>query len=191
MSRELLLCAGKKESDKKSREGAAKESSLVLFFVAISTSSGYDLQLSTSSCPSFKSGMEMHRFMMHAHTCPTIAKMEARMELALSSTTRLDVDMATMTIDEIPDICTEEGGGVHTDGAGFISLDLAKLCPSVMFRGTQLEGARNKKIEEVHSPSQCHIPPPFSISSLTLVSLVELDGSGVPPAAPGACVSRR
>lgn len=189
MSSERLGCAGKKDSEKKSKGGETKEFSVVLFFVAISTSSGYDLSHPTApTCPSFGSGEEMQRFMMHAHTCPTLAKMEARLELALSSTMRLDVDMDTVTIDDtLPDICTEGGGAVHTDGAGFISLDLARLCPSNLYRGTALKGADGRGSDEVHPPSQCLTPPQRGESDLR--DAVEC--SGLPPAAPGARVSGR
>ncbi|XP_017249058.1 probable RNA-dependent RNA polymerase 5 [Daucus carota subsp. sativus] len=81
---------------------------------------------------------------MHLHTTPNLAKYASRCSLVLSQTTRLDVDLDSVHIEEIEDIpcrnengfsvCNEDGDLlIHTDGTGFISEDLAMLCPNANY----------------------------------------------------------
>lgn len=77
---------------------------------------------------------------MHVHMVSTMAKYAARLSLILSKTIKLQVNLASVTIEGIEDIlCQDENGCVihdedgepliHTDGTGFISEDLAMHCP--------------------------------------------------------------
>ncbi|GMP59681.1 hypothetical protein CsSME_00022867 [Camellia sinensis var. sinensis] len=65
---------------------------------------------------------------------------EARFSLVLSKTIKLQVDLASITIKDIEDIpCRDENGCVvynedrepliHTDGTGYISVDIALKAP--------------------------------------------------------------
>ncbi|KAG6662192.1 probable RNA-dependent RNA polymerase 5 isoform X2 [Carya illinoinensis] len=85
---------------------------------------------------------------MHAHGLSSVASYMARFSLILSKTMKLDVDLASVNIEDIDDVfCMDRDGNVvkdrddkpriHTDGTGFISEDLALLCPSNLYRGEQ------------------------------------------------------
>ncbi|KAF8393437.1 hypothetical protein HHK36_021681 [Tetracentron sinense] len=76
---------------------------------------------------------------MHVHTVSSMAKYMARFSLILSQTTKLEVDLASVSIEVIEDKpCRDEDGSIvynedgkpliHTDGTGFISEDLALKC---------------------------------------------------------------
>ncbi|KAM3269959.1 putative RNA-dependent RNA polymerase 5 [Capsicum chacoense] len=77
---------------------------------------------------------------MHVHMVSNMAKYAARLSLILSKTIKLQVNLASVTIERIEDIlCQDENGCIirdedgepciHTDGTGFISEDLAMHCP--------------------------------------------------------------
>ncbi|XP_055820155.1 probable RNA-dependent RNA polymerase 3 isoform X3 [Solanum dulcamara] len=77
---------------------------------------------------------------MHVHMVSNMAKYAARLSLILSKTIKLQVNLASVTIERIEDIlCRDENGCIihaedgepciHTDGTGFISEDLAMYCP--------------------------------------------------------------
>ncbi|XP_060180077.1 probable RNA-dependent RNA polymerase 3 isoform X2 [Lycium barbarum] len=77
---------------------------------------------------------------MHVHKVSNMAKYAARLSLILSKTIKLQVNLASVTIERIEDIlCRDENGctihdedgepRIHTDGTGFISEDLAMHCP--------------------------------------------------------------
>nr|GEZ14283.1 probable RNA-dependent RNA polymerase 3 isoform X1 [Tanacetum cinerariifolium] len=80
-----------------------------------------------------------------------------RCSLALSNTKRLQVDLATVDVQRIEDIpCRDENGDVvcdkdgepliHTDGAGFISEDLAIMCAKHFI---EANGSKDKSYEFV------------------------------------------
>lgn len=84
---------------------------------------------------------------LHLDTLPNLSKYTARLELVLSKTITLPVnlngeDMYIQVIDDIP--CQYEDGSIiedqdgqpfiHTDGTGFISEDLALRCPRNGFK---------------------------------------------------------
>ncbi|XP_016454733.2 putative RNA-dependent RNA polymerase 3 isoform X2 [Nicotiana tabacum] len=77
---------------------------------------------------------------MHVHMVSNMAKYAARLSLILSKTIKLQVNLASVTIERVEDIlCRDESGCIicdedgepciHTDGTGFISEDLAMRCP--------------------------------------------------------------
>ncbi|XP_028781093.1 probable RNA-dependent RNA polymerase 5 [Neltuma alba] len=92
-----------------------------------------------------KSMFEARSLFMHAHTLPTLDKFMARFSLILSKTLTLDIDMGSVDVQEIGDVCCQDENGeevshngkaqIHTDGTGFISEDLAMLCPRHVFKG--------------------------------------------------------
>ncbi|KAI3775549.1 hypothetical protein L1987_50128 [Smallanthus sonchifolius] len=86
-----------------------------------------------------KTSHEARCLFMHVHMVSSMAKYISRCSLALSNTTKLCVDLASVHVERIDDIpCRDENGYVvcdedgepliHTDGTGFISEDLAVLC---------------------------------------------------------------
>ncbi|KAI3802886.1 hypothetical protein L1987_31032 [Smallanthus sonchifolius] len=86
-----------------------------------------------------KTSHEARCLFMHVHMVSSMAKYISRCSLALSNTTKLRVDLASVHVERIDDIsCRDENGYVvrdedgepliHTDGTGFISEDLAVLC---------------------------------------------------------------
>ncbi|KFK40359.1 hypothetical protein AALP_AA3G363700 [Arabis alpina] len=99
--------------------------------------------------PYILSGKSIHEarmHLMHVHTLPSLAKYVARFSLILSKTKKLEVDMPGITVEKIDDIhCLDQDGNVvldkdkkpriHSDGTGYISEDLARLCPVNVFKG--------------------------------------------------------
>ncbi|CAL2274878.1 unnamed protein product [Prunus armeniaca] len=82
---------------------------------------------------------------MHAHTESSVSNYMARFSLILSKTESLEVDWSLVKVEDIDDeYCLDESGNricrdgkllVHTDGTGFISEDLALLCPKDLLKG--------------------------------------------------------
>ncbi|KAF5481968.1 hypothetical protein F2P56_002575 [Juglans regia] len=102
-----------------------------------------------------KNVCEARSHFMHAHRLPSMASYMARFSLILSKTMKLDVDLASVNIEVIEDVVCRDRDGkivydrddkhrIHTDGTGFISDDLALLCPSNLYRGEQI---RDENIE--------------------------------------------
>ncbi|CAH8355022.1 unnamed protein product [Eruca vesicaria subsp. sativa] len=93
-----------------------------------------------------KSIHEARMHFMHVNTLQTQAKYMARFSLILSKTKKLEVDMTEINFEEIDDIhCQGENGKdvhdkngklcIHSDGTGYISEDLARMCPVNIFKG--------------------------------------------------------
>ncbi|RDX71616.1 putative RNA-dependent RNA polymerase 5, partial [Mucuna pruriens] len=105
-----------------------------------------------------KTVSEARTLFMHAHTLPTLDKYMARFSLILSKTLKLNIDLATVSVQTIQDVyCQDEKGNIMydnkkprilTDGTGFISGDLALLCPNNVFKGRSIE---NKYIQEIRN----------------------------------------
>ncbi|XP_050363842.1 probable RNA-dependent RNA polymerase 3 [Argentina anserina] len=82
---------------------------------------------------------------MHAHTLASVDNYMIRFSLILSKTTSLKVDWSLVTVEHIEEeYCLDESGNriyrdekplIHTDGTGFISEDLALLCPKIEAKG--------------------------------------------------------
>ncbi|KAK9947829.1 hypothetical protein M0R45_003431 [Rubus argutus] len=78
----------------------------------------------------------------HVQTGPSVANYMARLSLILSMTVSLEVDWSLVKVEFIDeDYCLDESGNhiyvdekprIHTDGTGFISEDLALLCPEIV-----------------------------------------------------------
>ncbi|ONH97965.1 hypothetical protein PRUPE_7G221200 [Prunus persica] len=81
---------------------------------------------------------------MHAHTVSSVSNYMARFSLILSKTESLEVDWSLVKVEDIDDeYCLDESGNridrdgkplIHTDGTGFISEDLALLCPKDLLK---------------------------------------------------------
>ncbi|KAK6941468.1 RNA-dependent RNA polymerase, eukaryotic-type [Dillenia turbinata] len=93
-----------------------------------------------------KSVSAARRMFMHAHTVCSVEKYMARFSLILSKTITLEVDLDTVKIETIDDLpCKHEDGSIVygddgeppilTDGTGFISEDLALMCPKSIYKG--------------------------------------------------------
>ncbi|GFP86733.1 probable RNA-dependent RNA polymerase 5 [Phtheirospermum japonicum] len=83
---------------------------------------------------------EARRLFMHIHTVSTLEKYIARFSLILSKTIKLEVNFAAVSVEKIEDIPFQDENGLiihdedgkpilHTDGTGYISEDLAMMCP--------------------------------------------------------------
>ncbi|KAI4350803.1 hypothetical protein L6164_005218 [Bauhinia variegata] len=139
---------GGKEEKKKN----PTTSSVKCYFVRMESRASVDER--KSYILSNKTMSEARCLFMHAHTLPNVTKYMARFSLILSKTLKLDVDLATVVVDTIPDeSCKNEDGGIvydgdkpciHTDGTGFISEDLAALCPKNVFMGTYINKKTSK-----------------------------------------------
>ncbi|KAJ0239140.1 RNA-dependent RNA polymerase 4 [Hirschfeldia incana] len=97
-----------------------------------------------------KSIHEARMHFMHVHTLPTFAKYMARFSLILSKTRKLEVDMNGITFQQIDDIhCLDQNNNdvldknqkpcIHSDGTGYISEDLARMCPTDIFKGKRVK----------------------------------------------------
>ncbi|VVA99759.1 unnamed protein product [Arabis nemorensis] len=94
-----------------------------------------------------KSIHEARMHFMHVHTLPSLANYMARFSLILSKTKKLEIDRRTGIIVEIIDEihCHDQYGNdvldkngkpcIHSDGTGYISEDLARLCPVNIYKG--------------------------------------------------------
>ncbi|KAF3442984.1 hypothetical protein FNV43_RR16902 [Rhamnella rubrinervis] len=88
---------------------------------------------------------EVRRFFMHAHMLSSVPKYMARFSLILSKTISLEVELSSVKVERIKDeYCLDEKHNcllrdekplIHTDGTGFISEDLALLCPKNLQKG--------------------------------------------------------
>ncbi|XP_076912882.1 putative RNA-dependent RNA polymerase 5 [Bidens hawaiensis] len=128
-----------KERQTKGKEYKKRGSSVKCYFVkreSIAPCNDRDTFLT-----SYKTTHDVRCLFMHLHTVSTIAKYNARLSLILSTTIKLQVDLASVTVEEIEDIpcmnekgftvCDEDGEPlIQTDGTGFISEDLAVLVPN-------------------------------------------------------------
>ncbi|VVA99744.1 unnamed protein product [Arabis nemorensis] len=99
--------------------------------------------------PYIFSGKSIHKIRMHlmnVHTLPSLARYMARFSLILSKTKTLEVDRSGFTLEQIDDIhCHDQYGNdvldksgkpcIHSDGTGYISEDLARLCPVNVYKG--------------------------------------------------------
>ncbi|VYS52890.1 unnamed protein product [Arabidopsis thaliana] len=102
--------------------------------------------------PYILSGMSIHEarmHFMHVHTLPSPANYMARFSLILSKTKKLEVDMTEITVMQIDDIhCHDQSNNdvldkngkprIHSDGTGYISEDLARMCPVNIFKGKSM-----------------------------------------------------
>ncbi|KAL0885518.1 hypothetical protein Bca101_009501 [Brassica carinata] len=96
-----------------------------------------------------KSIHEARMHFMHVHTLPTLAKYMARFSLILSKTRKLEVDMNGIAFQQIDDIhCHDQYNNdvldknqkpcIHSDGTGYISEDLARMCPTDIYKGKRV-----------------------------------------------------
>ncbi|XP_078164219.1 putative RNA-dependent RNA polymerase 3 isoform X2 [Carex rostrata] len=130
----LMYKDGGKEEKKKS----GTKSSVKCYFVC--TSSSWDRD-QNNDFHYGKTVNEIRHSFMHIHNVPSLAKYISRLSLVLSKTLKLDIDLSDpeLKVETIPDIPCKDGSteleGIHTDGTGFISEDLALQCPIYVSKG--------------------------------------------------------
>ncbi|KAG7579788.1 RNA-dependent RNA polymerase eukaryotic-type [Arabidopsis thaliana x Arabidopsis arenosa] len=109
--------------------------------------------LSDMENPYILSGMSIHEarmHFMHVHTLPSPANYMARFSLILSKTKKLEIDMTGITVKQIDDIhCHDQSNNdvldkngkprIHSDGTGYISEDLAGMCPVNIYQGKDIK----------------------------------------------------
>ncbi|KAJ7973801.1 RNA-dependent RNA polymerase [Quillaja saponaria] len=132
-----------KDGGKEGKQKDSRTSSVKCYFVRMESSAS--INEGRSYILSNKTVSEARCMFMRAHTLPNVAKYMARFSLVLSKTLTLDVDLASVNIQIIPEIfCEDENRDlvyhngeprIHTDGTGLISEDLALLCPRKVTKG--------------------------------------------------------
>ncbi|EOA29804.1 hypothetical protein CARUB_v10012898mg [Capsella rubella] len=134
------------------------------YFIRTDSTASIDMEK-----PYIFSGKSIHEarmHFMHVHTLPSLANYMARFSLILSKTKKLEVDLTGVNFEIIKDIpCHDQDGKdvldknkkprIHSDGTGYISEDLAQMCPVNIYKGKCL---RSDKIKEA-----CGQEPPLLI----------------------------
>ncbi|MED6125806.1 hypothetical protein PIB30_072109 [Stylosanthes scabra] len=139
---------GGKEEKKKEKKKDSTSSSIKCYFIRMKSLSPADERV--HYILSDRKMIEARCLFMHGHTLASVDKYMARFSLILSKTLKLDIDLASVNVEEIEEIyCLDENQNkvevdgkvrIHTDGTGFISDDLASCCPNNVTKGT----AKNK-----------------------------------------------
>ncbi|GAU22806.1 hypothetical protein TSUD_142460, partial [Trifolium subterraneum] len=150
---------GKEEKKKEDQTTSSKSynSSVKCYFVR--TESRCSVDQMQDYILSNRTMYQSRLLFMHAHLLPSIDKFMARFSLILSKTYKLNIDLTTVTVQEIPDEYCLDGNGkivyrneeqcILTDGTGFISEDLAVLCPHNVYKGTNLKNTHVKEISNL------------------------------------------
>ncbi|KAG0562111.1 hypothetical protein KC19_9G119100 [Ceratodon purpureus] len=133
-----------KDAESKKKQGVSKKNTYgcKAFFVALESSASADTQ---HEMKRFETIAKARNFVMHP-TVPTLSKAISRLQLVLSQTTQIPLDFSKVHIKRIKDIpCLDKDGNevhdangkllIHTDGGGFISKNLAKLCQDEVVKG--------------------------------------------------------
>ncbi|KAI9128687.1 hypothetical protein K1719_000170 [Acacia pycnantha] len=136
-----------KDGGKEEKKKDPTSSSVKCYFVRTESCASVD------NCESYilsgKSMFEARSLFMHTHTLPSLNKFMARFSLILSKTFTFDVDMGSVDVQTIDDVYCQDDNGelvyhngkvrIHTDGTGFISEDLAMLCPRNVSKGIHMK----------------------------------------------------
>ncbi|KAJ1687512.1 hypothetical protein LUZ63_018902 [Rhynchospora breviuscula] len=101
---------------------------------------------------------EIRLAFMHIHTVTSPAKYMLRFALILSKTVKHQIDLSLVKVELIDDIPCMDGStstkGIHTDGTGFISEDLALQCPFDVFKGKIQTGVKGSYAVDGSSSSK-------------------------------------
>ncbi|XP_018450904.1 probable RNA-dependent RNA polymerase 5 isoform X2 [Raphanus sativus] len=163
-SYQFFVSKGGGKEEKKKKDFSTK--GVKCYFIRTDSTSANDM--GTPYIFSGKSIYEARMHFMHVHTLPSLAKYMARFSLILSKTKKLEVDMAGITFEEIDDIhCHDKNNNdvldkngkpcIHSDGTGYISEDLARMCPVNIFKGKCLRS------DSVQVQGACKQDPPLLI----------------------------
>ncbi|XP_062090882.1 probable RNA-dependent RNA polymerase 5 isoform X2 [Humulus lupulus] len=145
-----------KDGGKEEKKKSPTSSPVKCFFIRTHSNAHIDQNASyILSDGSYRTMFDRRLLFMHAHTVSNVAKFMARFSLILSKTHSLDIDLSQVQVDIIKDIpCQNEFGDliyrdgeplIHTDGSGYISEDLALLCPKNVHKGQYI----NDKFSEI------------------------------------------
>ncbi|KAL2321324.1 hypothetical protein Fmac_030293 [Flemingia macrophylla] len=144
-----------KDGGKEEKKKDSTSSSVKCYFVRMQSYSEND---TADYILSNKTVSQARTLFMHAHTLPNLDKYMARFSLILSKTIKLNIDWDTVTVQPIEDlygkdendttIYHNEKPHILTDGTGFISRDLALLCPNNVFHGRKSE---KEYIQEINN----------------------------------------
>ncbi|KAF8650247.1 hypothetical protein HU200_064005 [Digitaria exilis] len=125
--------------EKKKKDDERTESSVRCYFIC--TESGWR----GDEILSHRTVDQCRTLFMHIHTAPTLSNYMKRFSLILSKTVTLDVELSKVDVILIDDeACRDKHGKdaivdgkrlIHTDGTGFISENLAKICPNRIIKG--------------------------------------------------------
>ncbi|XP_045790333.1 probable RNA-dependent RNA polymerase 5 [Trifolium pratense] len=144
----------KKKEDQTTSSAKCYTSSVKCYFVR--TESHCSVDQMEDYILSNRTMFESRLLFMHAHLLPSIDKYMARFSLILSKTYKLNIDLTTVTVQEIQDEYCRDGNGnkidnesILTDGTGFISEDLAVLCPHNVYKGTNMKDTHVKEISNL------------------------------------------
>ncbi|BFG39850.1 hypothetical protein CerSpe_261240 [Prunus speciosa] len=132
-----------KDGGNKEKKKNPTSSPVKCYFIRVGSSAAIDM--SGDYKFSNKKIHEIRCIFMHAHTVFSVSNYMARFSLILSKTESLVVDWSLVQVQDIDDeYCLDESGNriyrdgkplIHTDGTGFISEDLALLCPKDLLKG--------------------------------------------------------
>ncbi|XP_021807143.1 probable RNA-dependent RNA polymerase 3 [Prunus avium] len=132
-----------KDGGNKEKKKNPTSSPVKCYFIRVGSSAAIDM--SGDYKFSNKKIHEIRCIFMHAHTVSSVSNYMARFSLILSKTESLVVDWSLVQVQDIDDeYCLDESGNriyrdgkplIHTDGTGFISEDLALLCPKDLLKG--------------------------------------------------------
>lgn len=147
-----------KDGGKEAKKEDSTASSVKCYFVRTESSCSAD-ERESYILSNRRTMSDCRSLFMHAHMLPSIEKYMARFSLILSKTYTLNIDLTTVTVQPIPDENCRDGNGkvvdhnekqcILTDGTGYISEDLAKLCPQNVFKGTNTKNTYIKEISNL------------------------------------------
>ncbi|XP_030488896.2 probable RNA-dependent RNA polymerase 5 isoform X4 [Cannabis sativa] len=133
-----------KDGGKEEKKKSPTSSPVKCFFIRTHSTAHIDQNASyilSNGC--YKTMFDRRLLFMHAHTVPNVAKFDARFSLVLSKTHSMDIDLSQ---NEFGEIVKRDGEAlIHTDGTGYISEDLALLCPQNVHKGQY----NNNKFSEI------------------------------------------
>ncbi|KAI4347069.1 hypothetical protein L6164_007918 [Bauhinia variegata] len=177
-----------KDGGKEEKSKDPTASSVKCYFVRIESDPFIDKR--GSYILAKKTVSEARSLFMHVHSLSNVANYMARFSLILSKTLTINVDLSTVDIQTIDDIyCKDECGNIvtyngkpciHTDGTGFISEDLALLCPKNVFKGScaNNEVVKATPCDSEHGDTIAMTPPEFHTREPPLLIQVRLFNKG-------------
>ncbi|CAN6869076.1 unnamed protein product [Brassica oleracea] len=152
-----------KDGGKEVKKKDISTKGLKCYFIRTDPTSANDTE--TPYIFSGKSINEARMHFMHVHTLPSLpdymicTSVSLKFSLILSKTKKLEVDMTGISFEKIDDIhCHDQNNNdvldkngepcIHSDGTGYISEDLAWMCPVNVYKGKCLRS------DNVQTPAQ-------------------------------------
>ncbi|XP_028092005.1 probable RNA-dependent RNA polymerase 5 isoform X2 [Camellia sinensis] len=165
-----------KDGGKEEKKKSPTSSSVKCYFVRMESLAPCDE--TESYILSKKTVYEARCLFMHVQMVSSLTKYMPRFSLVLSKTIKLQVDLASITIKDIEDIpCRDENGCVvynedrepliHTDGTGYISVDIALKAPKDFSRAKYINDENFEKSLELRG-SEAHTREPPLLMQIRL-----------------------